>query len=354
MKRFLIFFLLISLILLTCACNNSGDTSPTTSPSTAPGTTVPSSANPYTKYDDMVSAYNAYISTVDSKYPITNIIFKDDAGCYIVTENQKVYNFFHEGATEASQVFESVKFTLHYAPSLADVMVLAMESAWTAYTDQCAANRTPVYDRQLYLFECGYFYGVFGIDENNQIQQNLVREGINCGTFGAFTIYVPENADQSQQGDMTDGEIQVLIANVYNKFAVQMGLDGNECQPMAYYIFEKDGIYYRSGETLERLDAIFVSELAMDISFDGWRVYLPTEADTVPDYAVLESAYNAFVTKATADKVKYKAITQYLFYDGTEYYAVDEWNNITIEDASRAGKIADKQEFEGYFIYKQK
>lgn len=353
MRRFVILLLTSLLVISLAACNNQAETQATVTTAALTTTTI-TTVNPYSKRDDMVAAYNAMCTTLDVDYPITNIIFKDDAGCYIVTENQKVYNFFHEGATEASQVFESVKFTLHYAPSLADVMVLAMENAWTAYTDQCAANRTPVYDRQLYLFECGYFYGVFGIDENNQLQQNLVREGINCGTFGAFTIYVPENADQSQQGNMTDGEIQVLIANVYNKFAVQMGLDGNECQPMAYYIFEKDGIYYRSGETLERLDAIFVSELAMDISFDGWRVYLPTEADTVPDYAVLESAYNAFVTKATADKVQYKAITQYLFYDGTEYYAVDEWNNVTIEDASRAGKIADKQEFEGYFIYKQK
>ena len=335
-------------------CNKEDGASPTTLPSTTSSTASTDHFNPNSLLNDMVAAYNAYITQSDVDYPITSIIFDDGSDCYIVTEEQLVYAFFREGASDSAKLYESMKFILYYAPDFGDVMLLAMQNAWNAYAAECAANHKSIYDIQLYIFECSFFEGVFAIDANNRIQKDLVREGNHCGTFGAFTIYVPENADQAQQGSMTDGEIKTLIKNAYSKFVIQTVLDNNTSEAIEYYVFELNGQFYRYGDPLERLDSSAVTELAMDSIFDGWRVYLPVLSDVMPQHDIFLAAYQAFIQESTENNKKYGKITAYAFAYQDAYYAVDEWNNVLKLDDSQIGKAASETDFDGIAIYKMK
>lgn len=352
MKRIAACSLLLFILLSFAACSNEGGN--TVSSTTAPSKSTISTthADPRNKLEAMMAAYNAYCSDTTDAQEIGNIIFRDGDACYIIIENDKVYPFFMEAADESTKVYESVKFTLYYSPDLSNVMVLAMQNAWNAYSAQCAQDRTEMYDLSLYLFECEYFSGVYGIDENNQLVQNLVREGVNCGTFGPFTIYLPNNPGQSQPGTMTDGERIVIIRNIYSAFVAQAELDAVPYLPIEAYIFACGGEYFQIDVNLERPDLAFVGELATEKIYDGWRIYLPNEDAKLPLYDDIVKAYNAFAAAAGNSKVK--PIEDYLYYDGKNYYSVDEWYNVITVSADKAGKAANTTPFEGFTLYKKK
>lgn len=344
----------MALLAAFAGCSTENEDIQTTLPTTIPSSTTSPIVNPYSMYDEMMAVFTAYCKECDDEQNIENFIFKHETGCYIITGNQKVYSFFSEGATDSNKVFDSGAYTLHSVASLGDVMINAMVNAWNAYSTQCAQDHISMYDRQIYLFTCDYFYGTFGLSSDNRLVQNLVLQGSQCGKFGAFTIYLPDNADQSTPGTMSDGELMTIIKNVYDRFSAQVELDSNTAQPMEYYIFEFGGEYYRVDQDLIRLDETAISEAAMDIKFDGWTVFLPKDAGSVPTFNELNDVYTALISKLEEDNVTYKNVADYIYFDGENYYAIDRWNNVTEVTSKKAGKAAHSSEFNGYMVYKKK
>ena len=106
MKRTLSLLLIIGTLCCFAACSEDADTS-TTVPTTVPSSTTAPTVNPYSMYDEMVAAFTAFNDQSDIEQSIVNIIFKNDTGCYIITDKQKVYPFFAEGATDANRVYEN-------------------------------------------------------------------------------------------------------------------------------------------------------------------------------------------------------------------------------------------------------
>jgi hypothetical protein len=131
-------------------------------------------------------------------------------------------------------------------------------------------------------------------------------------------------------------------------------LDSNTAQPMEYYIFEFGGEYYRVDQDLVRLDETAISEAAMDIKFDGWTVFLPKDAGSVPTFNELNDVYTALISKLAEDNVTYKNVADYIYFDGENYYAINRWNNVNEVTSKNAGKAAHPSEFNGYMVYKKK
>ena len=276
MKRSFTWFLTLLVLFTLSACNQDTHNDVTTQPTTIPvSTTSPISSG--SRLDTLTQAYNTYAQKDTSAYPLSEIVFSCDGEYFIIDDNGRMYPYFEEGAQNSSKVSQFGQVGLYYCPDLSGAMVHAMQNAWNAYASQCAQNHEPVYDQQLYLFECDYFNGVYAIGPSNQLIQNLALSGINCGKFGPFTLYVPENAEQAQPGTMTDGERTVIIRNVYAEFAADMALDAEECKTIEYYIFEYLGVYYRLDGDLSQVEADAAGELAADKFYNGWQVYLPAE-----------------------------------------------------------------------------
>jgi len=354
MKRIAIASLVLLIVCSVCACAKEDAPDVTTQPTTA--TTSPTTApvNPYTKFKTVMAAYNDYAEKETAPLPINQIIFKDNDGCYITPMDDRIFTFFEEGAVDSNKVYTSGNFTLYKATDLAGVMLQAMNDAWNSYSAHCAQEHTSVYDLTNYLFQCDYFEGVYGIDENNQLVQNLVLEGTNCGKFGAFTIYLPENNGTPQGGAMTDADRMVIIRNVYTKFVTEVALDGQSYESIECYIFEYNGNYYRIREWIETASESDAGEAAANKDYDGWHIYLAAEENSIPALADIKNAYSAFVADAALNNKSYDEMTAYIFFDGQHYYATDEWLNVSAIEEDLVGKPATETEFQGFMLYMYK
>ncbi len=281
MKRFSALILSMLMLAALSACSQNGNEETTTHPTTVPVTTVPP-VSAGSRLETLKEAYSDYTQKDPSAHPLSQIVFAINGEYFILTENDRVYPFFEEAAVESNQVSLHGDCELYHCADLSGIMVLAMQNAWDAYAAQCAQDHEPVFDRGLYLFECDYFSGVYAIDSRGELIQNLTLSGMSYGKFGAFTIYVPENAAQVQPGTMTDGERTVMIRNIYTQFAADKALDAEDCEAIEFYIFEYLGAYYRLDGELTQVEADSAGELAADKFYNGWQVYLPAEAISNP------------------------------------------------------------------------
>lgn len=281
MKRLIALIFIMVMAFAACSEQAADPTTVATTTAKPAPTTLP--VSPGSLLEEILAVYDQYTKKTADPCPAESVLFGKDGSYYILSGENRVYQFFEEGATEDAEIYKSGDYTLYSCPFMEDTMILAMRNAWEKYAQKSTDIGEKLYDLHLYQFECSYFNGVFALDEDEKLVQNAVIGGVTCGNFGPFLIYRSDNADNVQQNQnpdqsISDGDLIVMLRNTYNQFAQDRQLDAEEYEDISYYIFQFGGTYYRMGDSLEKLDAQSVDGLATEKQYNGWMIYLPAQA----------------------------------------------------------------------------